>query len=157
MNLVLVIDILCPWLLFFNQPGDIYRKVVTKILFGNLFRDHYESKECQTWTSGDVLNKVVPNVNDELICCEDFSNNRILFHRRLNFPVDLMQCLDLVLKLLAFFRFLCLGQFVYQFDSFLSMVIQLRRWWLWYWFFHPFYWMLWYFCSNFHLEIIKIW
>jgi hypothetical protein len=47
---------------------------VAKILFGDLLSDHDEAKKGEARTSRDVLNKVIPNVDDKLISGKDLSH-----------------------------------------------------------------------------------
>jgi hypothetical protein len=104
-----MIDVLGLRFLLFNQPCNINWNVVTKILFSDLFSDHDETEKSQTGATRYVFNKVIPNVNDELICRKDFSHQRVSLHRSLNLLVDFVKRPHFKLQLFTLFGFLCFG------------------------------------------------
>ena len=69
-----MVDVFGLRFLLFNQSCYVNGNIVAKILFGDLLSDHDEAKKGEARTSRDVLNKVIPNVDDKLISGKDLSH-----------------------------------------------------------------------------------
>jgi hypothetical protein len=120
-----MVDVLGLRLLLFDKSGYVDGNVMSEVFLGHFFGDHDESKECQTRTSRDILDKVVTDVDYQLIGGKNLCQNRVPPHRGLYFLVDFIQGADLVLELLAFLGFLCFCQLIYQLYGTFTMIIEL--------------------------------